>query len=525
MAKRSPQRRAATSRRAALTPRPTDSGDSPRRGLLYARLSESWDAAESVPTQLANGNKYATENNVLVVAEFKDDGYSAFHEVTRDGFDAAIEAIESESIDVVIVRDIDRLVRNLTAWNRLEQACISNGVVLTEYSTGAVYDLSTPDGSYKGGMEALRARKESAVKGQRVHEAAERQARKGRRAAGGTRRFGYVYIYAERDPEDESKKNKVIRVELHPTENGLIREAADRIFDDHSSVNNICHDWKGRGIVGVTGKPISVTTLTTVLLSAFIAGYREWDGQLYKGNWPAIISLDEHKRLRKILGDRAKDKTYTKREDHLLGGVLGCCLCKRKMYRRAGDNYSCVQTVHGGCGKISIKADLAEEFVTGAIQQALSSPEFVRAQASSGDSTGERERILGEIAEQEEIKAEARSDYYRRPRIIERDEWLTIKTQCETEIARLRRDYDRLSGESESVLSGIPADQSIAEAWESWSIDRRRRAIKSAVREIIVLPLPEGAPRNMYGYIKDRKVRTEKQLAIIEQRLDFDWRF
>ncbi|MGP3964689.1 recombinase family protein [Nonomuraea sp. 3N208] len=84
--------------------------------MLYARLSESWDAAESVPTQLANGNKYASENNVLVVAEFKDDGYLAFHEVTRDGFDAAIETIESEPIDVVIVRDIDRLVRNLAIF-------------------------------------------------------------------------------------------------------------------------------------------------------------------------------------------------------------------------------------------------------------------------------------------------------------------------------------------------------------------------------------------------------------------------
>ena len=42
-----------------------------------------------------------------VVATFKDDGYSAFKEVTRDGFGELIAAIEGGRVDVVIVRDID----------------------------------------------------------------------------------------------------------------------------------------------------------------------------------------------------------------------------------------------------------------------------------------------------------------------------------------------------------------------------------------------------------------------------------
>ena len=117
------------------------------------------------------------------MATFKDDGYSAFKEITRDGFGELIAAIEAGQVDMVIVRDIDRLTRNLTDWNAFEKACVRHGVRLSAY-TGGDLDLSTAEGAYYGGMETLRARRESAVKSARVREAQDREARKGRRTGG-----------------------------------------------------------------------------------------------------------------------------------------------------------------------------------------------------------------------------------------------------------------------------------------------------------------------------------------------------
>ena len=151
---------------------------------MYGRLSETYDAAESVPTQLDRGAGHARRRGWTVVATFKDDGYSAFKEVTRDGFGELIAAIEGGAVDVVIVRDIDRLTRNLTDWNAFEKACVRHGVRLSAY-TGRDLDLSTAEGAYYGGMETLRARRESAVKSARVREAQDREARKGRRVGGG----------------------------------------------------------------------------------------------------------------------------------------------------------------------------------------------------------------------------------------------------------------------------------------------------------------------------------------------------
>jgi hypothetical protein len=46
------------------------------RAGVYARLSEAYDAAESVPTQLAKGGEHAARRGWLLAARFKDDGYS-----------------------------------------------------------------------------------------------------------------------------------------------------------------------------------------------------------------------------------------------------------------------------------------------------------------------------------------------------------------------------------------------------------------------------------------------------------------
>ena len=76
---------------------------------VYGRLSETYDAAESVPTHLDPGHRPRGSARLDGRGHLQDDGYSAFKEITRDGFGELIAAIETGQVDVVIVRDIDRL--------------------------------------------------------------------------------------------------------------------------------------------------------------------------------------------------------------------------------------------------------------------------------------------------------------------------------------------------------------------------------------------------------------------------------
>ncbi len=213
------------------------------------------------------------------MATFKDDGYSAFREITRDGFGELIAAIEGGAVDVVIVRDIDRLTRNLTDWNAFEKACVRHGVRLSAY-TGGDLDLSTAEGAYYGGMETLRARRESAVKSARVREAQDREARKGRRTGGGQRWFGYTRIYANPD-EPNPKKRHIVREDINPAEAEAIRDAATRVLEYGESVGSIARDWTARGIRPVAAKQWWPTSIVGTLTSPRLAGLREWQGQKY----------------------------------------------------------------------------------------------------------------------------------------------------------------------------------------------------------------------------------------------------
>lgn len=74
------------------------------------------------------------------------------------------------------------------------------------------------------------------------------------------------------------------------------------------------------------------------------------------------------------------------------------------------------------------------------------------------------------------------------------------------------------------MLGDIPPSDGVREAWESWSTDRRRAAIKAVLHKIIIKPLPPGVPNNPGGGMKDLAKRRERELAVLRQRVGFDWR-
>ncbi len=76
-----------------------DRAEAQLRAGVYARLSETYDAAESVPTQIERGTGHATRRGWAVTATFKDDGFSGFKEITRDGFGELIAAIQAGAED------------------------------------------------------------------------------------------------------------------------------------------------------------------------------------------------------------------------------------------------------------------------------------------------------------------------------------------------------------------------------------------------------------------------------------------
>src|SRR3546814_7940439 len=102
-----------------------------------------------------------------------------------------------------------------------------------------------------------------------------------------------------------------------PDEVTRIRDAAERVLAGES-VWSICTDWNTQGVPTVTGRPWTVTTITSILTSGRIAGLREHKGVVVaKGQWEPLIAEEQHQALVVALAPkRAKPRKGRRAEEH-----------------------------------------------------------------------------------------------------------------------------------------------------------------------------------------------------------------
>ena len=124
--------------------------------------------------------------------------------------------------------------------------------------------------------------------------------------------------------------------------------------------------------------------------------------------------------------------------------------------------------------------------MTGAVVDALESPRVQEALRDAGldPAAPRRAELLAEFKRAEEVRADARRDLA--GGVIDRVDWLDIRARTEDAISKARREYDRLSG-SAAVMSDIPPSERVRDTWGSWSVDRKRAAIKTVLHRVISL--------------------------------------
>jgi site-specific DNA recombinase len=263
--------------------------------VVYARISEDHERAESVPTRIANATRHAERMGWNVVRVFKDEGRSGYTGEHRPGFEEMIKFLSEADILVLIARHHDRLTRNPDDFARLMHVCGKAKIKISLY-TGGELDLSTASGGFYGFMETGRSWYESAIRSQRVKDAVERNARAGKRSGGRSRPFGY----------------KIIRHDLG--------EGGKRRY------RSIAFDFDDRGIKPVAGGRWAGSTLRRVLVSPRIAGLREHNGEVAgEAMWPAIIDRATHDRLVGLLGDPSRRRdNFGRPRVHPLVGLVYC---------------------------------------------------------------------------------------------------------------------------------------------------------------------------------------------------------
>ena len=457
-----------------------------RRAGLYDRLSlakltdEATDDAQS--RQQQRSHAFATAAGWDVVTVFSDVDVGAYRAPgrkappKREGFEAALAAIEAGEIDALVFFKLDRLCRDHGDFERVLATCERRGAVLA--SVMEPIDTSTPAGEMSARMLVGFARLESQTIGLRVAAQREQTASRGLPAPGGWRPFGYRYI-----PQTDQAP---ARYEIVPDEAAVIIEAARRVLTGEA-LNSIARDLSRRGITAADGSGTFYTRrLKRILVNPTIAGLRAYKGEVIRdATWPAILDRATWEAVCAILNDPKRGRGGHPLRWPFAG--LAVCLCEVPMRTKGSHGrtvYACDPTKPGfrGCGRVSIDTGHLETIVLKMI--AARDWRHLAAALREQVATGNGDAGLAEqLAADEEHLRQVAIQYGLRK--LSKPEWQAIR---ETLIPRIEAAHRQLQQRLALPREAIDGSCSILEAWPKWTVEQQRAVLRALFHRIVIGP-------------------------------------
>lgn len=400
------------------------------QAAVYVRISRDRTGEQAgVQRQEHDCRALAQERGWRVLEPvLTDDDVSAYSAARRPAYAQLLTLIREDRVNVVLAWHPDRLYRRVRDLEELIDLAEAHGVEFATVAAGKI-DLSTPTGRMNARVGSVLAGYESEHKSERIRRKHLEIAQAGRWQGGGRRPFGY----------DVDRSRKPATLKVNREEARLLRAAARHVLAG-GSLHSLVVDWNARGVRTSNGSRWTISDLRRVLLSPQVAGIRvhghwvrrngrrvrELAGE-YGGDWPAILTRDQHALLQALLTDpsrrpaeRAADAVTRK---HALAGLLVCGLCGTKLGGRVQTRrlksggevvrrqYTC-SSADGGCSSLGITAPDLERFVIEAALKRLGPEDAREAEVPTppplDDETLE---LLAEMRELEERRTHLAEDY------------------------------------------------------------------------------------------------------------------
>ena len=459
----------------------------PERAVLYARVSlDRTGDSDSPDRQIADCLKYAEDQGWTVVGEFIDRGISAYSGAKRPDYEACLDKLRSGEADLMVAWKLDRVQRDREQFHDLTRLFHQTGTrlvtVVDRFDTGDVTQLLLGD------ILAAFAANESMNTSIRLGAAISAAAKRGEPRSGGSRPFGY-----EQYPPKGSNLKETRTLRIVEKEAKIVRWLASEIIAGRS-VNSLCYELNEKGITTTTGKTWGPTTLIRYFRSHTIAGLRQNKGEMFEGNWPAIIDAATLARVRDRLARNSKGKEST--VVGLLSGIARCGRCDAPLSyarRMKGDkvvaNYTCSKSAKNPdrCSRLGIAVAPTDELVTGLLFDRL---ESVQNRRDDSDRDAEIALVVRELDEVKESLVNIIRDLYKaRPELRDAITRVAGET-ADQQVA--------LEARLESLRSSVPqiAVEDVRSWWGTATLAERRDLLR---QHIEALPIAaSGRTGNVY---------------------------
>lgn len=416
-----------------------------------------------------------------------DDGTKAMR-VVRPAWSRMLADLRSGVIDSIIVYDSDRLMREPRDLEDLVDIWEASGrKIQFRAQTGSLRMEVDADLLHVRIMVAM-ANQSSKDTSRRVKAAAVERAQKGQYHGAGAA-FGYELV---KDPDTQ----RVIGLREHPAHGAMLRDAYAHLLSG-GSLNSIVKRWNEEKRKTSRGNAWRSSPLKRSLMTPTIIGMREYNGELFPADWPALVSRDDWDKLRTLLSDPSRTgKGFGEgpgRGKYVLSGLVKCGGCGRSMVAsvysggRGARGWVCALSRTKGCTNSSrIAREPLESWVTEAALSSLKTPELQPDEQVSD----EHVELRKAINKDHDALRRLEDDYYDglfdgdRPGFVRQRDRITARIAA--------KEAQLLDAARSSVLAGIESVESLRANWDTETVARRNSILGAVIDKIVIGKYPAG---------------------------------
>ncbi|WP_072809952.1 recombinase family protein [Rhodococcus zopfii] len=506
------------------------------RTAIYVRISSDRDdRMVGVERQEQDCRELAADLGWTVTHVYVDNDTSAWRKTTvelpdgskvrrnvRPVFEQMLTALRRGEHDGLIAYDLDRVAREPRDLENLIEIAEQFGRAIKS-STGNM-QLDTDHGIYSARGEVAHANKSSRDTSRRVKRAAKQRAQEGKYHGAGAA-FGYELV------KDED--GKVLTLREHPEHAAMLRDAYAHLLSG-GSLNSIVKRWNEEGRKTNRGNAWRSSPLKRALMTPTIIAMREYDGQLYPADWPALVSKDDWDKLRTLLSDPARTgKGFGEgpgKGKYVLSGLVRCGGCGRSMVAsvysggRGTRGWVCAMSRTKGCTNSSrIAREPLETWVVEGALARLDTPALEPDEQVSDEHVA----LRATIDKDHHALRRLEDDYYDGLFDGDKTGYVRQRERITSRIAS--NEAQLLDAARSSVLAGIESVEQLRANWEDETVARRNAILGAVIDRIVIGPYPEGMPYTLHHRksetaeeFADRK--RAHQLAVLEARVTILWR-
>jgi DNA invertase Pin-like site-specific DNA recombinase len=336
------------------------------RYLLYARKSSESDdkQAQSIDDQLKELRQLAAQRGLLVVAELTE-AKSAKNPGARPVFAEMVSRIQEGQADAILCWHVNRLFRNPVDF----------GTLSWMLQTGALREIHTPTQVHRCGDNVLLLSVENGMANQYILDLRKAVTR-------GLNSKVEKGWFPHKAPEGYLNRDGIIVVD--PERFDLVRRAWDLMLaGEHTPpqvLDIMTTQWgyTTKKLSRIGGAAFSRTSIYNLFSNIFYTGYFKRNGEIFQGQHPPMITMEEFLRVQAHLSRRFKKCQRV--HGFAYSGLMECGECGRaivgdlkRVKLKSGAINTHIYYACSNAGRTCSRRSITEEGVDRQIQKVLES--------------------------------------------------------------------------------------------------------------------------------------------------------